>query len=85
MFIGGLEDTPIAEPEVSDYPPKKIMKSSELNLRKDDFDNDDDPFRAKKLKKIGLDLESDTEDQAEVEKKPSKVNSIAKKTVKVII
>ena len=69
LFKGPLEDTQSPEPEVSDNPPE-VWKSSKLKLRKDGFD--DDLFKKFKFKKLGLELGSDTEDQA-------KVDSIAKK------
>ena len=69
LFKGPLEDTRNPEPEVSDDSPT-AGKSSKLKLRKDGFD--DDLFKKFKFKKLGLKLDSDTEDQA-------KVDSIAKK------
>ena len=64
MFKGPLEDTRNPEPEVSDDSPT-AGKSSKLKLRKDGFD--DDLFKKFKFKKLGLKLDSDTEDQARKE------------------
>ena len=64
MFIGPLEDTPNAEPEVSANPPE-VSKGSKMKIRK--YGSDDHLFRKKnKFKKLGLDLDSDTEDKANV-------------------
>ena len=63
MLIGPLEDTSDAE--------LKVRKSSKFKLKKDG--SKDDPFRKKKFKKLGLELYSETKDQA-------KVDSIAKKS-----
>ena len=64
MFIGPLEDTPNAEPEVSADPPE-VSRGSKMNIRK--YGSDDDLFRKKnKLMKLGLDMDSDTEDKANV-------------------